>query len=212
MSHFTKRVILLVFLGCLILSLTSSEMEEIGPYKSSWFDKLPKLETGDIVFRRVDGPTSHFIDLVDDQANYSHVGIVFVTNTGGELVINVIPGEGSLGVVQAESFAMFLEPALSFAIFRMHREAGVDRVIAADWANSLVDKIPFDLKFDLETDDELYCTELVWKAYLAAGIDLVSGSFDEMKFPFLDSNQYILPSSLMSSDYLYQLYPTRVNE
>ncbi len=187
-------------------------MEEIGPYKSSWFDKLPKLETGDIVFRRVDGPTSHFIDLVDDQANYSHVGIVFVTNTGGELVINVIPGEGSLGVVQAESFAMFLEPALSFAIFRMHREAGVDRVIAADWANSLVDKIPFDLKFDLETDDELYCTELVWKAYLAAGIDLVSGSFDEMKFPFLDSNQYILPSSLMSSDYLYQLYPTRVNE
>ena len=212
MLFLTKRLLLFVLLGCFLPSLTSSEMEEIRTSYIPYFNEIPEMETGDIIFRRVDGPTSQFIDLVDDQANYSHVGIVIVTDTGDVLIINVVPGEDSLSVVQAEPFATFLEPALSFAIFRLHWEAGVDGAIAADWAYSLVGKISFDIKFDLETDDELYCTELVWKAYSAAGIDLVGGSFDELSFPFLDGNQYILPSRLMSSDYLYQLYPTRTNE
>lgn len=201
-----------VLLGCFLFLPASIGSEEGDPRNLAYVANLPALQVGNIIFRRVDGPTSHFLDLVDGQAHYSHVGIVMVTDGGEVLVINVVPGESGSSFVLAEPWMAFLEPALSFAIFRPYPEAGVAGALAADWAYSRVDEIPFDMKFNLETDDALYCTELVWKAYAAAGIDLVDGSFDELSFPFLDSHQYILPSRLMNSVFVYRLYPTLSSE
>ena len=35
----------------------------------------------------------------------------------------------------------------------------------------------FDRDFSLDTEDKMYCTELVWRVYLDAGLDLLGGDF-----------------------------------
>ena len=66
------------------------------------------------------------------------------------------------------------------------------------------DALPFDDRFNLESADRMYCTELVWRAYLKAGIDLVDGVFVRVQTPF-GEGRYVLPSSLLNSRYLREI-------
>jgi uncharacterized protein YycO len=73
---------------------------------------------------------------------------------------------------------------------------------AASWAGRMFEgRIPFDNAFDLTTDSSLYCTELVWKAYRACGIDLSSGAVDTVKTPF-GSMAVLFPARIARSGYL----------
>jgi hypothetical protein len=51
---------------------------------------------------------------------------------------------------------------------------------------------PFDDKFELSTPESLYCTELVWRAYAAAGVQLWDCSSTSSK-------KYLLPADLIRS-------------
>ncbi|MEO1391284.1 MAG: hypothetical protein AAFV90_00055 [Cyanobacteria bacterium J06634_5] len=63
---------------------------------------------------------------------------------------------------------------------------------------------PFDASFDLATAERVYCTELIWRAYLTAGIDLSDQGLEQFSFPF--SGQYLTPDALSKSASLQPVY------
>ena len=64
--------------------------------------------------------------------------------------------------------------------------------------------LSFDAGFDLDSEDRLYCTELVWRAYLQAGIDLVDSVFVRLETPF-GRGSFLTLSSLLKSRYLREI-------
>jgi uncharacterized protein YycO len=128
---------------------------------------------------------------VDGRSEYSHVGIVASAGTSIEVVHAIPPEEGQPGGVVAEPLESFLAPELAAAaaVYRPRdSEAGI-RAAARAWRYARPRR-PFDSGFDLSTPDAVYCTELVWRAYLEEGVDLVGRDFHE---------RYLLPSRLLSS-------------
>jgi hypothetical protein len=112
----------------------------------------------------------------DVESPYSHVGIVHLQ--GGEAaVIHTVASElTGRGHVRIEPLRQFLgeDRADAAAVYRPvagspevpSRAVGIARELEAA-------KVPFDTRFDLATEDRLYCTELVDLAYRRAGLVLV---------------------------------------
>jgi hypothetical protein len=57
--------------------------------------------------------------------------------------------------------------------------------------------VPFDHDFDSATPDRLYCTELVWRAYYSAGVELLP--------PGEAMHKRILPADLLDGGGLQEV-------
>jgi len=156
---------------------------------------LPSLggaREGDVVLVRGRTFRSAVMHLVEsDLHSYTHVAIVrFVNDT-----CTAIHADPSRHLVVQESCESFVSPARvsAAAIYRL--VAPDDRSLAAHAAVAAQGyhdaSVRFDDRFDLTTANTLYCTELVWRAYLAAGVDLTDSSFAGRK--------YLFPSDLVKS-------------
>ncbi|MHB1642050.1 MAG: hypothetical protein ACYCS8_05245 [Acidithiobacillus sp.] len=67
-----------------------------------------------------------------------------------------------------------------------------------DWCETRVNAgLPFDNTYDLSTDDAMYCTEFVLKAFRSIGMDLLSGPLAEVRIPFSGVRNVIFPSDLI---------------
>lgn len=134
------------------------------------------LQTGDLVFRRGnDFASQTFANMNQEDKRFSHVG--FLSIQGGTALVYHCLG-GSFNPDQKilkEPLSKFLSPKsnLAFGFYRFtpllnkfRLQKSLDSLYAAG--------IPFDLKFDLKTDDRLYCSELVYKLIKKdyPGIDL----------------------------------------
>jgi hypothetical protein len=136
------------------------------------------LADGDVIFRSGVSRDSALVRLADPGAPFSHVGLVDLD--GGEpYVVHVEPGEtADASRVRREPLAVFLDPerADGFAIFQLvaaDRARGRAAIAAA--LRYRARGVSFDQRADLGTADEQYCTELVWRAYREAGLDLLDG-------------------------------------
>jgi len=136
-------------------------------------------------------------------SDYSHVGIV-VIESGRAFVIHASPGhDPRTDRVVKEPWSVMVSPAriTSARIFRSADDSTAQRVgfVAAAAAQQFErDALPFDHEFSLATPQTLYCTELVWRAYRAAGIDLRGRSFGS-------DRRYLLPSDLIKSGLLREV-------
>ncbi|MEM1204625.1 MAG: YiiX/YebB-like N1pC/P60 family cysteine hydrolase [Acidobacteriota bacterium] len=134
---------------------------------------------GDLVLRRGRGALSRAVLAADPSMRFSHIGLV-VSEGGEPWVIHAAPGPptpSSPSPVRLEPLRRFLAPdrASAAALYRIDGPLASAIPIALSTARSWVDSaLPFDAAFDLATDDALYCSELIWKAYLSAGVDLVA--------------------------------------
>src|ERR1700761_8478605 len=130
--------------------------------------------TGDVVLRRGRDFVSGVVMAGDPDGQFSHAGIVWRSGSS-VFVIHTLPAEGTdAGGARIEPLAGFLAPpAASLAALLRSRTA--DRAAAARAGTIALGyahrRLPFDDGFDLATDDRLYCTELVWKAFRSAGVD-----------------------------------------
>lgn len=148
------------------------------------------LVPGDLVFRRGRSMISRAVLSLDGESEFSHVAIA-VSIANQIRVVHAIPPEGtdSGGVIE-EPLESFLIPELaSAAALYRPKDAAVGTRAAATALRYARARTPFDSGFDLSTPDAMYCTELVWRAYLEAGADLIGG-FHE---------RYLLPSRLLMS-------------
>ncbi len=65
--------------------------------------------------------------------------------------------------------------------------------------------VEFDHDYDLEDSTKMYCTELVWRAYIAGGVDVTSGKRSELRnFPVY-SGVYIFPSDIYKNRDILEL-------
>jgi len=164
-----------------------------------------QLRAGDLIFRKGISLVSRLVQVADQQTVYTHVGII-VDYEGEKRVVHAVPAEEPDGIdrVKMESLTEFLQPgrAVELGIYRYKGAAGPDPADAARWAvGKALAAVPFDKSFDLQDNAALYCTELIWKAYLEAGIDLCEGEFDRLPLS-LRQEHYILPGRIISNTHL----------
>lgn len=162
---------------------------------SEWIE-LSQIRDGDLVFRRGTGMVSRMVQANDQASPYSHVGIA-VLRPGGVYVIHAAPGDPG---VRLESLSVYLEESSVVEVRRVgglsdSQEATVVAV-AAEYLGR-----PFNGALDLGSDAEIYCTQLVWLAYLAIDIDLVPEPA-VLRIPFFNE-PVIVPSQLRSQETTY---------
>jgi len=102
---------------------------------------------------------------------------VVVERNGVPFVVHTLPDLGSAdtGHAVAISFADFVAPdsASEYAVYRVQPQWRPNALVAAQRAEVYADAAtPFDDDFNLDSADRLYCTELVWRSYRDAGLDL----------------------------------------
>jgi hypothetical protein len=125
------------------------------------------LKSGYIVLRMGAGADSRMLaELNQKDKTYSHCGIVMVEH-GYPFVYHSIGGEDNPDErLRRDSACFFFSPQHNMGI------AVVQFDYSADKINELRDVVynyyrqrpKFDMKFDLKTDDQLYCAEFVYKA------------------------------------------------
>ena len=131
------------------------------------------LADGDIVFRRGSGLMSHTV-VAADGGRYSHVGIV-VDSAGVKMIVHAVPDEpdfpGDIDRVKMESPRKFFS-TLNANVGEVMRHA--DKQVAHEAAREAMRLYRCGLLFDHDYDDndstKLYCSELVERAYLGAGV------------------------------------------
>jgi hypothetical protein len=139
------------------------------------------LIDGDVIFRAGRSLDSRLIRFADDGSPYSHVGLID-RREGTPFVVHVEPDvDGGGGRVRREPLGDFLAASKSdgFAVYRVTGDrTGVAAAALTAALGYQAAGVTFDRDFDLETAGAMYCSELVWRAFLAAGVDLTHNQLD----------------------------------
>ena len=162
----------------------------------------PQAAPGDLIFRRGTENVSHLVQAVD-HGDFSHVGML-VGRPGQWQVLHATPSErpGQADAVVLDSLDFFLDAqrAQAYRLYQVASDSGT-RERALAWAMAQQGQ-PFQL---LGSGKGIYCTTLVWQAWLQSGADL-EVVFTEVELPIL-GGRYLLPSSLLRSSRLRALTP-----
>jgi len=210
-KHLIPAILLMTFTVVILLLHALANQTEIPAIHSLYNPADCPLSEGDIVFRKGHSLVSSLVLLNDRSTDFSHVGIV--CKLDGELyIIHAVPGEPDADgkeVVKCERPEAFFDPGkarniaittLTFASETLRHKAAIT---ALDYFKR---KVPFDGAMDFKTDDKLYCTELVWKAWLKAGINITQNQFQLLKYSLVNDS-IILPGHILHSPLVTQIYP-----
>ncbi len=173
-----------------------------------------QLKEGDIIFRTGNAWSTQLPAPFANNATYSHGGIITVEASRIKVVHAAIEGTGD-PVVKAESLADFLQQGNTThaAVYRLKASTPkVQQAIATAAKTYAAKDMPLNAKFGLTSNDQAYCSELIWRAYLEAGIDLseqslgsgLASRLESFSFPF--SGRNITPDSLSASVSLRPVY------
>ncbi len=125
------------------------------------------LQTGDLVMRTGSDITSYMISQMNQlDKTYSHCGIVIIEN-GYPFVYHSIGGEDNPDQkLKRDSASTWFSPAsnLGFGIARFKLDSTHMNGLLGAVRQLYREEKKFDMDFDLQTDDRLYCAEFVYKA------------------------------------------------
>ena len=163
-----------------------------------------KLRAGDVVFRRGGSLSSRAVLMADSSRGYSHVGMV-VDSAGYAMIVHAVPGEpdfiGDVDRVKLEKPQDFFssERAVTGEI----RRADNYQMAKAASLNALAyyaRRARFDHDYNAADSVEVYCTELIVRAYREAGAPLNNLKYRHINLPGF-SHDCILPSALATHSY-----------
>jgi hypothetical protein len=168
-----------------------------------------QFQNGDIVLRKGNSIESETVSLLDNNGRYSHIGIVKIENDT-PFVIHIVPDsiETNVDYCLKQEINTFysVENARYGSVLRLQEQNTQLSDSAAQRALKFYqDKVSFDEKYNLGTDQKMYCTELVWKAYRINQFDIIKGKISVSPIP-LFRNKIILPSAFLNSGYLKEIY------
>ena len=135
-----------------------------------------QLQTGDIVFRKGCGVTSHAVVMAEGNGDYSHVGIV-VDSAGHTMIVHAVPDEpdfeGDVDRVKMDTPERFFSAvnALKGEV-RRYKNPEVARRVAAKAVEIYRRHTLFDHDYDESDTTKLFCTELVTFSFESVGSPL----------------------------------------
>lgn len=161
-------------LGCLVFFLwscghkipdtTAIKKADTSLYLHTLDSMSAALKTGDLVFRRGnDFASQTFANMNLEDRRFSHVGLVSFENEK-PYIFHAIGGSFNPDQkIKKEPLEVFAAPDQnrSFGVYR--GENAVPALLSAMLDSLYNSGVPFDLMFDLESDDRLYCSEMVYK-------------------------------------------------
>ncbi len=158
--------------------------------------------TGDLMLRCGCGAESRVVTAQSKSA-YSHIGILYYEPVQAEwMVIHAVPGEEEPEYIKMEPVAQYFHPvrAQEGAWMRVNCSDSI-AYYAAQYAKSKYDqKIVFDNSYLLADSNQLYCTELVWRAYNTQSIDISGGNRHSVPDLFCKENECIFPNDIEKSE------------
>lgn len=162
MQSIIKKILLGVFTVSIIISSVMVVQQKRQHSSLSYVQEheiASFLKDGDIILRLGDRPWSTLLkNMSQKDKKFSHLGIVRIRDN----VISVIHSEGLSAnkndCVKEESLEDFLKIAQSIGIYRLRTDE-VEKI--SDMALEYNGR-PFDLKFDMNEEENLYCTELLY--------------------------------------------------
>lgn len=192
-------------LGCLICLLVScNHRDEIQPLKITKEEMMaeekritrahqsiqtlkPLVQTGDLITRTGNDFTSESLRSLNQRdKKYSHCGIALVQNDT-VFVFHALGGEFNPDQkLLKEPLEIFADPLgnRGIGIYRFtidqQKVAGVLQTVQ-EWYQL---PITFDMKFDLETEEKMYCAEFVAKSYQ-------KGTNNLLLFPLSKINNFL---------------------
>jgi len=166
-----------------------------------------ELENGDLIFRRGKSAESQAVIIADRRSEFSHVGIIYIEKRT-PFVIHAVPGEneGRKDYIKKEKLSDFLAPekASKYSVFRSNFPKPINETAASVANRYYQDKRQFDNKFDLSTNDKLYCTELIMKAYQQASNQPFKFSTTHLNIIF-GTIDIILPGNIIENKHFHQI-------
>ena len=167
----------LVILGLIVLMVGSSA-PRVGA--SAFFPAEPgranpeeldfsKLETGDVILRKGRSFVSELITM-GLGSEVSHCGVI-LQSEGNWKVLHIISGRISNdNCIRLDPLEDFISEGLPGSIYHVKPvKRPSSRLIERESLRLLQSKVSFDHDFDLGSDRELYCSELVRDIYLRSG-------------------------------------------
>ncbi len=155
------------------------------------------IQDGDLVVRTGNDFISYTLrQFSQTDKTYSHCGLVSIE--GGKIwVYHAIGGEDNPNAtLRKSSFTSFCNPKYNsgFGIFRYNLTAAEKKNLDSLTHKYYNEKVPFDLKFDLQSDSSFYCAEFVYKVLNSAtGESYIPVShLGDFKYVAID-NLYINP-------------------
>jgi len=165
----------------------------------------PGAQAGDLIFREGTELVSHAV-LMFDNAGFSHVGMLIAAEgeSGGWQVLHATPSEmeGRPDSVVLDPIAFFTDPARSkrHVIYRVSGVDDAQRRAAITAARAMLGR-----RFSMtDLDNGIYCTDLIYRAWQQAGVDL-DVRFKRLRFLLFDAQDYLTVSALLASPKLEPL-------
>ncbi len=190
-------VLLLSVVGLFVTKYQIFSSGEIRDYKAI----LTDLKNGDLIFRKGRSLESFAVYLADKEVDFSHVGIVVLHNNE-PFVIHAVPDEsdGAEDFIKLESVETFLstEKASAFAVYRPEFKTEIRNQASEIALQFYQSKCTFDNAYDMKTESKLYCTELIFKAFREAGVELLGIHPSTVDFGFI-RKQIILPAAFLKN-------------
>lgn len=162
-----------------------------------------EIQEGDLALRLGNDITSNMLAALNTKdKRFSHIGICFVENNE-KIIYHIIGGEGNnqdyLLKVPLDTF-FNINSNLSFGYAQTNfsnEEKNKLHEILKKWYQA---KIAFDLNFDLNTNDKMYCSELVAKA--------LEHSKEGLKIPITDTfkERYIGIDNIIDNAFVKQVF------
>lgn len=159
---------------------------------------------GDMVFRCGYGAESRAVT-EHSGAGYSHIGMLCFDSLLGEwMVLHAVPGESRPGepeYLKRESITTFFasDRARRGAWMRVDCSDSIAALAARYCERKVAERVVFDNDYLLADTTQLYCCELVWRAYLAQGVDITCGERLGVPAFFCKEGESIFPSNIENS-------------
>lgn len=187
-----------------------------GPLNAAAVASEVKIKAGDIIFQELAGGQNLAVRLVTG-SRYTHCGIIMESQ--GELAVYE-----AIGPVDWKPVDKWIERGVDghYVVMRLKDDSvlTVDTLAAMMQSGAELKGRPYDLWFQW-SDDNIYCSELVWKMYArGAGINLAGlhkfSDYDNVRHPEVQrladqrypgvvpwDEEAVAPSDLMGSSLLY---------
>jgi hypothetical protein len=165
---------------------------------------LSNLKSGDLIFRHGRGFISNaLMSLGQRERKYSHAGIISIEN-GNVFVYHAIGGEQNISnKLRKDRLEVFCNPedVHAFGIYRsdLNPEQIENAMNSVDvfYKNEL----EFDTKFDLLSNDKMYCTEMLYKIFNG-----VTGNRNYISLSAVGSKKYIACDDFYLSPHFKHVY------